>query len=212
MFEGMTYQELNDLIENPRSEPYETYFGDMDITDEEKEKRISLAEKFEDNIRFVLILLFTMQQYGQVDWEVAREQFEIRYRNAINGYVGLDEYMEIYIRTFSYDVIDATQSHEDDPYYYSTDRLRLISENESQGSMNHQQFTEAVNSGKTMKQWVDVGDRKERETHRKVGGSLKPIQDPFIVGNSLMMYPKDAETFGAEAKEIINCRCSIRYF
>lgn len=212
MFDGMTYQELNDLVQNPRSEPYETYFGDMDLTDEEKEKRISLAEKFEDDFLFILILLFTMQQYGQVDWEVAREQFEIRYKNAIDGYVDLDEYMELYIRNFSYGVIDATQSHADEPYYYSTDRLRLISENESQGSMNHQEFADAVNSGKTMKEWMDVRDRRERETHRKVGRTVKPIEDPFVVGDSLMMYPKDTETFGAEAKEIINCRCSIRYF
>jgi len=213
MFEGMTYEELNSMVENPRSEPYEEYFGDMEISESEKKTRISLAEKFEDEFLFILIWLFTMQQYGDtVDWDAARLQFISGYKIAINGYADLDEYTKRHIEDFSYNVIDSTKSHEGDIYYYSIDRAIFISENESQGTMNHQQFINAIKSGKKKKQWIDIRDKRERKTHRKVGGKIKPINDPFLVGNSLMLYPKDTKTFGAEAKEYINCRCTIKYY
>lgn len=97
-------------------------------------------------------------------------------------------------------------------YYYSSDRAIFMAENESLTCWNHQDFSDAVKTGKTRKQWMDVRDKKERETHLQVGRTVKPIKEPFLVGNSLMMYPRDSDTFGAESKEIISCRCTIKYF
>lgn len=211
MFDGMTFDELNQLTKMPRSEPYEEYFGDMEISGTGKEKRISLAEKLEDNFLYVLILLFTMQQYSKtVDWERARAEFEFGYLAAISNVITVDEYMESYVKQFSHDVIDSTKAHESNPWYYSRDRAIFQSENESQTSFNHQEFMDAIKAGKTRKQWVDIRDKKERETHRAVGGTIKPINEPFLVGNSLMQVPKDV-SLGAESKEIINCRCSVRF-
>lgn len=212
MFNGMTFDELNQLTGKPRSEPYDKYFSDMEITDEDKEKRISLAEKLEDNFLYVLILLFTMQQYSKsVDWERAREEFESGYLAAISGAITIDEYMESYVKRFSYDVIDSTKAHEDDPWYYSRDRAVFQSENESQTSFNHQEYMEAIKAGKTRKQWVDIRDKRERESHRKVGGTVKPIQDVFLVGDSIMGYPKD-QTYSPNLSEVCGCRCTIKYF
>lgn len=211
MFSGITYQELNDLIKNPRSEPLEEYFDSMDISDEDKKKRIELAEKLNDNFLFVLILLFVMKQYDSVNWETIRLRFESGYLEAVSQFFEPDQYIQNHAKTFSYDVIDSTQRHEDDPYFYSEDRAMFMGENESNLDWNYQEFQDAIDSGKTMKKWIDVRDKKERETHRKVGGTVKPIQEPFLVGDSFLQFPMD-ESMGAEIKEIINCRCSILYY
>lgn len=208
----MTYDELNDMIENPRSEPFDDYFGDMEISESEKKKRITLAEKLKENFLPILFFLFTYQKYGlSIDWEESRLQFEIAYKNTLKEVMTIDSYLDNYIKIFSYDVIDSTKRHEDDFYYYSEDRVTLISESESHTDWNYDEFQTAIQSGKTMKKWVDVRDKRERETHRKVGGTIKPIKDVFLVGNSIMNFPKDS-SFGASAKEICGCRCTIKYF
>ena len=96
-------------------------------------------------------------------------------------------------------------------YYYSSDRAIFIAENESLICWNHQDFSDAIKSGKRRKQWMDVRDKKERETHLQVGRTVNPINEPFLVGNSLMQYPKGT-SFGASSSEIVNCRCTIKYF
>ena len=69
MFEGLSFDELNDLVANKRSMSFEQFFGEMELSDEEIQQRIELAEKLEDGFLFVLALLFTMQQYNEVNWE-----------------------------------------------------------------------------------------------------------------------------------------------
>lgn len=212
MFDGMTFDELNQLIENPRSEPYDKYFSDMEISDEDKEKRISLAEKLENNFLYVLILLFTMQQYSKsVDWERARAEFESGYLAAISGTITVDEYMESYVKRFSYDVIDSTKAHESDPWYYSRDRVVFQSENESNSSWEHQNYSDAVKSGKKSKQWVTMRDKRVRETHAAVDGKTIGIDDIFLVGNSMFRYARD-DYFSPDSKDVIGCRCTTRYF
>lgn len=43
------YDELNEVVGMKRSEDYSDYFDVMEISDEEKGKRIDLAEKLGDN-------------------------------------------------------------------------------------------------------------------------------------------------------------------
>ena len=212
MFEDVkSFDQLNSLVKNKRSEPYDEYFKEMDISEEQKEERVSLSEDFENAFLPVLILLFTMQQYGMVNWETARQRFDSGYRQAISSHMDIDEHMDLYISQFAYDVIDSTKSHEEDPYYYSLDRAMYLSENESNTSLNYKDFIQAIASGKTKKQWVDVRDKRERKTHLMVGGTVKKITEPFLVGDSLMFFPHDT-SMGAEAKELVNCRCSCKYF
>ena len=211
MFEQMTFDELNKLVGKNRSEPYETYFGEMDLTESEIKKRIALAEKLEENFLFAMALLFTMTQYNSVNYEQIRNKFEKSYFKAISGIIIADDYIKQYIKNFSYDITDSTKAHADDMYYYSSDRAIFIAENESLTCWNHQDFSDAIKSGKRRKQWMDVRDKKERETHLQVGRTVKPINEPFLVGNSLMQYPKDT-SFGASSSEIVNCRCTIKYF
>jgi hypothetical protein len=210
MLDIRDYDELNDMVGFNRSEDFKSYFDVMEISDEAKESRISLADKLEDNFLFVLAFLFTMQRYNNIDWENIQYRFESAYREALKSNIAIDESLDTYIRQFSYDVTNSTQSHIDDPYYYSADRARMMAENESNTSWNYADFSDALKRGKTKKKWVDIRDKRERETHRQVGGTIKPINEPFIVGNSLMLYPKDS-SLGANLSQIANCRCSIKY-
>jgi hypothetical protein len=60
------------------------------------------------------------------------------------------------------------------------------------------------------KTWFTNIDGKERDSHHDAFGQERKINEPFNVGSSRLMYPKD-RSLGAESKEIFNCRCSAIY-
>lgn len=206
------FDELSNLSEESmRSIPYDEYFDEMDLTEEEKEKRKQFSREFEDVMLFIFALLSVMRQYGSINKKYIIGQLQSRYSEIVLKYMDIDKYLDDYISDFSLETVDTTIKHIDDPFYLSNDRGILISENEANGIFNYGEFSEAIKAGKTSKQWVDVRDRMERETHREVGGTVIPIEDTFVVGNSLMLFPKDT-SLGAQMKEIANCRCTIKYF
>lgn len=211
MFTGLAFDELNSLVANNRSMPFDVYFGEMELSDDEIQKRIELAKKMEDGFLFVLALLFSMQQYNAVNWEKARQEYEGRYLQALSGYVTITPYIRNYVKSMSYDVIDSTREHQSEYYYYSPDRARFMAENESNTARSYQCNEDAIAEGKTLKQWITMRDKKVRETHRAVDGKKIPISEPFSVGGSLLLYPRDS-SFGASSSEIVGCRCSIKYF
>jgi hypothetical protein len=61
-----------------------------------------------------------------------------------------------------------------------------------------------------LKRWVATADRRTRSTHlrahKRYFKDPIPIDQPFRVGSSLLMYPGDPR---GEAKETINCRCTM---
>ena len=211
MLDVRDYDELNEIVGMNRSEDYEDYFGVMELSDSDKENRIELAEKLGDNFLLILAFLFTIQQYQEINWQTIQSRFESAYRDALENKIIIDDYLDIYIRQFSSDITESTKNHVDDPYYYSLDRSRVIAENESNTSWNYSDFQSAIQNGYTRKRWVDVRDRKERETHRAVGGTVKPINEPFMVGSSFLQFAKDT-SLGASSSEIVNCRCSTIYY
>ncbi|MCW8930888.1 MAG: hypothetical protein OQL19_11690 [Gammaproteobacteria bacterium] len=60
------------------------------------------------------------------------------------------------------------------------------------------------------KTWFTNIDGKERDSHHNAFGQERGINEPFDVGSSRLMFPKD-RSLGAESKEIFNCRCSAIY-
>jgi hypothetical protein len=210
MYSALSFDELNQMDMNTRSIPYEKYFGEMELPKEEKETRIKLAENMEDEFLYVMSLMFTLQKYPTPNWETARQEFFDRYKKSLNGYVAPNENFLAYMTALSYEVIDATKRNIDDPYYFSQDRAKFISENESNVSRSFQYDLEAIAQGKTKKQWVAIMDKKTRSTHRSADGEIIGITEPFIVGGSLLMYPRDV-SLGASSSEIVGCRCSVKY-
>lgn len=206
------FDEINSLSEeNMRSIPYDEYFDEMDLTGEEKEKRKQFSMEFEDVMLFIFALFSVMRQYGSINKQYIISQLQSRYSEIVLKYMEIDKYLDDYIADFVIETVNTTIKHIDDPFYLSNDRGIFISENEANGIFNYGEFSEAIKAGKKRKQWVDVRDRKERKTHREVGGMVILIEDTFIVGNSLMLFPKDT-SYNAEMKEIANCRCTIRYY
>jgi hypothetical protein len=209
------FDELN-ILGNQKSMTFEKYFGQMDLTEEQKEERTKLAEDFKDSLLFLFSLIWLYRQYAgdqnmALYIETVAFQFRNKYKAVLERNNLLDEYVDGYIDLFAITVVETTVRHKNEEYYLSDDRATYIAENESNTILNHTDFERAIAEGKTKKKWIDIRDKRERKTHLAVGGTVKPIQEPFSVGNSLMMFPKDT-SMGAEDNEIISCRCTIKYF
>lgn len=211
MFTNLSFDELNMLVKNERSMPFKKYFGEMNLPEEEKSKRIQMAEEMEVNFIVTMTLLFTMTQANKIDYELIRKQIEYSYLETLRKYASVDKYLETYVKSFSYDVIDSTKKHKSEPYYYSLDRARFMAENEVNTAINHARYMEAVNSGKTMKRWKSIIDEATRKDHREINEKYIPIGQAFHVGDSWLLFPKDT-SLGASANQIVNCRCTVIYF
>lgn len=215
-----SYDELNIRPNNRRSEPYKEYFSKMSISDKEKQERIAFSEQMEEVVLYILALIETTIESGESDQEYIQTQFYDKYLDVVLGYMLIDSYIKEYVLETSKQIIGTTFSHivekhpdseqATDDYYLSNDRAMFISECEANSILNYRQYSKAVKAGKTKKTWIDVGDKRERKTHLEVGGITIPINEPFSVGDSLLMFPTD-HSLGASADEIVNCRCSIQY-
>ena len=62
-----------------------------------------------------------------------------------------------------------------------------------------------ANGANVVKQWDSTIDKKVRETHAKLDGQVRELEESFEVDGKKAMYPHD---FGI-ASEDINCRCSV---
>jgi hypothetical protein len=201
----MTFDELNKLYveeHDYRSMPYDEFFGEMEITDEQKEKRKETAEKLEKIFIFLLALTFE-SRYTDAIASAVKDYTDLA--------VGTSEAFKSNIPMVVMDAVNVALNHPDDPYYFSIDRAILLAENEANSLWNDAEFAEAVEDGKTTKIWHAIMDKKTRDSHRDVNGVTKPIMEPFEVGDSLMMFPRD-ESLGAGGEEIVNCRCSAEYW
>ena len=205
---------LFDELNIPQKEiaiPYEEYFSEMNLTEEQKEERVKFSYEFEDVMLFILALVFVMDRYRYINEKYLKDELYKRYFDVANKYTYIDDSVKYYIQSFSEDTIDTTMKRKEDKWYLSNDRAMLISENEANTILNNSDFAKAIRSGKTKKKWIDIRDKRERETHLAVGGTVKPILEPFIVGDTLMNYPKDF-SFSVSVEETANCRCTIKYY
>ena len=96
------------------------------------------------------------------------------------------------------------------PYWLSEKRAFFIAVDTANTIMNYTDFTVAKAEGMTRKQWLTQRDEKVRVTHIALDGQTIGIDDVFVVGDSIMRFPKDEE-YSPNPKETIRCRCSIRY-
>lgn len=203
------FDEINVLEQEStqRSVPYSQYFGEMELSDDEKEKREELARQFE-SIFLVTFALIKIMQYTE---EYMTDYLNRYYLETISNFSEPDDYLKNYSAEMSQNIVDTTFQNIDDKYFTSADRAMFIAENEANTDMNYLEYIKAINDGKTKKKWIDMKDKRERKTHLNVGGTILPIEQPFRVGESLMLFPKDF-SLDAEAKEIVNCRCSVKYY
>lgn len=222
----LSFDELHEpktkIIE--RSLPYEQYFGEMDLTPEQKEKRIEMANRFEDMMLFFFALVGVMNEYSYVNDQFVIAQIEAMYIAVLSGsnvlfndtdtsknnQIAVDNRLRNYANQFAQQIVQTTHENSDNAWYTSTDRAKFVAENEANTSYNYDENSEAIRNGNKFKTWISMKDRRVRKTHARVDSEKIPINEPFLVGNSEMMFPKD-ETLGASASEIVNCRCTVKY-
>ena len=221
-----------------KSIPYKDYFGAMQLSKAQLKERIALAEDIEDAM-LVLFALYPhyLDDIDGFKSEMIKDLTEVVadyvvIDNEISNHIEkiADEVADATQRHSDYGlnskkVADSPTKNEitDDRqgngqasndnqknYWLSSDRAIIIAENEANTICNHSDYAEAVSYGYTKKTWLTMLDDKVRDTHIYLEGETIDIDDVFIVGSSMMRYPKDTE-YGASADEIINCRCVCTY-
>lgn len=195
--------------------PYEQYFGEMGLSDEEKRKRIALAEALDDVFIVLFMLIEADRKLGNnldvnylVDY-VSREYTDTLQRQGIDVE---EKYpaLPAHIRQAAEEVVRQNVEKPDDAWYTSDDRAMVISENETNSVYEYTAFEDAVDEGKTRKTWNTMLDKRVRHTHEELESLTIPIMDRFRVGVYEMYQPKDT-TCGAGMEEIAGCRCWCTY-
>lgn len=189
----------------------EKYFGEMDLNEEQVDRRLKYTKKANELFDVILILLMTMRDNGTLDYVYARDMLESWLLSLIAEFTTPDDYLIDYATDTAYNFIDTTKNHIDEPWYTSSDRSLFNAENSANDVMNYSEYIDALHSGKTEKRWITEQDNRVRKTHKAVTKKPIPIKDLFHVGFALMRFPKDYDLAEAFPEELINCRCTIEY-
>ena len=200
--------ELNNL--KTRAVEPEKYFAEMDLPEEEKERRVEYTKKANEIFDLILVLLLLSDDRSLI-YESLRERLETYLLELISEYTTPDDYLIDYASDTAYNFIDTTKKHEEDPWYLSSDRALFNAENSANDVLNYDNYTKAIEEGKTHKRWITEKDNKVRESHKNVTKKPIPIKQLFYVGGVPMRFPKDIEYAFDAPQEIVNCRCSIEY-
>lgn len=201
-----TLDELNNVSTSP-----EEYFGDMDLTNSQIEERLRFTNESYEAILDSMYEIDTYKEFGTIDYDAIRQRLDDRMAAVIAGYVVLDEYLRQYCSDYARNFVDTTEKHINEEWYLSEDRALFNAENSANDTINYKDYKKAVEDGFTHKKWVTENDNKVRRTHSAVDGETIPIRDFFMVGDSLMRFPKDYELASDYPRELIGCRCSVKY-
>lgn len=186
---------------------YDTYFGEMELSEEEKQRRIKLAETFE------ILFLYYFTLYLEDNKKSYIKMIEETYRDISIEFLEMDyapEYIEKRAKEVANDVDRVTRENGNNQYYTSGRRAKNISANETNVIANYRLQIEAIRNGMRYKTWKTMKDKRVRHSHILVDERKIGIFDEFEVGTSRMMYPNDT-SLGASPNEIINCRCVVKY-
>lgn len=188
------------------------YFNGMNIPSVARNKRIKFALDVEEIIYSIFSLLESYKASGKVEenTDYLIKTFRKSYSRLIDKYIGVDDYIEDYLLFFCENLVNTTVKNINSDYYVSQERSVLNACDCANDVLNYGDYKDAIKSGKTKKQWLDVKDKRERESHLLVGGSTVGINEYFQVGSSQMLFPHDTSG-GAGAEEIANCRCAVLY-
>lgn len=197
-----TFDELKTI--KKRSVDYDAFFDGIKLNTKTKKELISFAEEME-----IVILYFLMMEPEEISIASLAE----KYADMAVKFLNLKEpsaYVQKRAEDYAKDFVETTENHKEDPWYSSADRAKLNAENETLTLAEHGEYSWAVKSGKTKKTWVTMQDDRVRETHVEVDGTTIGIFEDFVVGNSIMGYPRDLRN-NPEPEEVVNCRCYLQY-
>lgn len=203
------FDELNNFSEDEILD-IDAYFEEMELSEEGKDERKKFAKDMKEIMLFLFSLFLVMKEKSYMDKRFIISKLQSRYSDLVVEYMKIDKYIEEHIKEFSEETVDTTIRHIEEEFYLSEDRGALISVNEANSTLNYKDFANAIANGKTEKQWLTEKDQKVRKTHKRLDSVIIPINDTFVVGNTLMRFPHDT-FYGIDYKELSNCRCTVRY-
>lgn len=205
-----SFDELNQLVGYERSMSIDKFFDEMRISESQKKQRKQLARRLQSEFDFMMAYLFYLQQADApiANMDIVNEFIE-RYTDAVGILIPMDMYVMNRIQRMSAEIVDATNRHRDDPYFYSKDRSRLIAENESNALYSYDEFNEESLTARA-KQWLTIMDGKERDSHAEVNGVIVPIDEPFELRGGYVLYPRD-DSLSCDDSELCGCRCSLKF-
>lgn len=195
---------------------YSEYFGEMDISEEQKKQRTDLAESIKRTVAFVFLSISALKVLDMaLDKSDLLDTLLMRIKDDIeNNGISLADYSDIerYVDSRFADILDLTIDNldKDDDFNLSEDRQDLIAVNESNSILNNKEYTDALKAGFKYKTWLTKMDDRVRHTHEIVNGERIGIYDLFDVGESVMSFPRDF-AHDASMDEIANCRCCVKY-
>lgn len=200
---------INGSSKGQRIESYRDYFEPMDLSEEELEERVELAEK----IAAVIIAIFLLYIANTIETKKLEVIMRERLTLVIKDFFKIEfltVYLQNYVDTVVKNTIKVTVENKGNDYYTSSERAEFIAANEANALGNYREQIQAVENGFKFKVWVTENDKRVRHTHKAVDGTKIDILKPFIVGNSQMLFPKDM-SMSPTAQEVVNCRCHLRY-
>ena len=188
---------------------FEDYFDEMDISESDKNTRVDFAMRIHDIMILTFALVKSMQESGYVDELYLKSELKRRYTEEVIATGNYDRVINDYINSFTDDTIKTTLKNTDE-YLLSNTRALIIGANEANTIYNYSDYKTAIENGYTHKRWKTENDNRVRRSHEIVNNDVVEIEEPFVVGDSLMMFPKDF-SMGASAEELVNCRCTVEY-
>lgn len=199
------------------------YFGEMNLPAWARALRAEMAAAFEVIVRKYLQTIQTILISKKSDKQItaalamAATAFAAEYRRFFDKW-----YAQYYTRSGgSASVQPALQWRNDHstelavwltettrstPTQSIMSRMRTRIRTEINAICNLAMFRALADSGTPYKRWRSHHDGLTRSTHDEADEQVVPIDEPFIVGGYLMMFPLD-NSLGAPPQEITNCRC-----
>ena len=207
--------ELNNLETEKRTNrtpiPIDEYFGEMELTDEQKHDREGLTLLLIPVFEYIFEVASTLGEDVGLAYlySLATRRINDAIRDFNKSFAQTD-YVKDTTITLAQNLVNATLDHKGDKYYTSHERAVFAAENEANRLCNDFDYENARDGGYTHKTWIAMNDSHTRATHAEISGVTIPIDELFEVGGSQMRFPMD-EQYGASAEEIVGCRCSVVY-
>lgn len=207
------------------------FFSEMDLPTKEKYMRLKMANDFEIRIKKFIqkqaevaqnkklskaeilfaLGLFTVpliKQYRAFSGKYYESYVSLISQKS-KGNFNADNWIKQHSVDFSNWIQETTAENFDKDFVYSDQRINDIAKTETNSLCELATLDGYYREGYKKKEWVSFIDKKTRNSHKVANGQIVPLNEPFSVGNSLLMFPQDS-SLGASAREIVNCRCIMR--
>lgn len=200
-------------------EPPEQYFSKMAISKEQKEERVETANDFMDVLLFFFALLAIEMESVSPDYDMVYRKFKKRFRDVVADHSRMDDYQDNYVDEYTLQQYELTRRHmeaagvgsgnTDAGWWTSADRAMAIGENAANIILNHEELLQAAEAGAVGKKWIDKADNRVRKSHLAVTKKIIPLEEYFVVGDGIMLFPCDWDN---NPDECHRCRCVLAYY